>query len=179
MNEPREDDELDRALAGLFHAADARTRAPEGFDARLFARLEREAPRAAAHPASAAALAWSSPALPWWVRIAGERHVALALLGLGALSAWPAWWLAGGLIAGARGSSIAGGAGRAVSSLMGPLLPTLFAPLAAPRVLMITAACLAPAIAWGSYQAALAAERWVRHAARTGPVGHAAPARHA
>jgi len=175
MNHPHEDDELDRALVELWRAADAGTRAPADFDTRLFARLEREAPRVAASAADVAMAAWSLPALPWWVRAAGERHVALALLGLGTLVAWPAWWLAGAVSAGAGGASLARSFEQALTSTVTPLLPALFAPLAAPRVAMITAACLAPAIAWASYRLALAAERWTSRAAH----GKSLRARHA
>jgi hypothetical protein len=160
MNPMHEDDELDRALADLWREADAATRAPAGFDARLFARLEREAPRVAAVAVSA----WPQPVLPWWVRAAGEWHVALALAVAGAIVAWPTWWATNANSAGALGAGLAGALGRALT----PLLPALFAPLMAPKVALVTAACLAPAIAWGSYQAALAAERWVRQAAPHG-----------
>jgi len=175
MNPPHEDAELDPSLLDLWRAADAGTRAPADFDTRLFARLEREAPRVAASAADVAMAAWSLPALPWWVRAAGERHVVLALLGLGTLAAWPARWLAGAVSAGAGGASLARLFEQTLTSAVTPLLPVLFAPLAAPRVAMITAACLAPAIVWASYQLALAAERWTSRTTH----GRSLPVRHA
>jgi hypothetical protein len=161
MNPTPDDDELDRVLADLWRDADAGTRAPAGFDARLFARIEREAPRPLA---SAGVLSWSRPALPWWVRAAGERHVALALAIAGAIVAWPTWWATNAASAGALGAGLAAALDRALT----PLVPALFAPLMAPKVALLTAACLAPAIAWASYQAGLAVERWVRRAALAG-----------
>jgi hypothetical protein len=176
MNPTHEDGELDRALVDLWREADAGTRAPDGFDTRLFARLEREAPRVQARAGDATILAWSRPALPWWVRAAGERHVALALLIAGAVVAWPTWWSTQASTAGALGTGIAQVFAQLLTQLLGRVAtPALFAPLLEPRVALVTAACFAPAIAWVSYQAALAAEHWVHRTARA----RAVPARHA
>ena len=155
MNQPHEDDELDRSLVELWRTADAGTRAPADFDARLFARLEHEAPRVTS------AGAWSLPTLPWWVRAAGERHVALALALAGAIVAWPTLWSTFATTAGAFGSALAQQFGRTVTAL----LPGVFAPLMAPRFALITAVCLAGTLAWASYRLAFVAERWARHAA--------------
>ena len=176
MNPTPEDGELDRALVDLWREADAGTRAPDGFDTRLFARLEREAPRVE----RAAVFAWSRPALPWWVHAAGERHVALALLIAGAFVAWPAWWSAQATTAGAVGAGLAQAFSQLFTQLLGrAVTPVLFAPLLEPQVALVTAACLAPAIAWASYQAALAAEHWVQRTARARAVpshaSHGAP----
>jgi len=173
---PLDDGELDRALVDLWRAADAGTRAPDGFDARLFARLEREAPRVAVSPAGAAVAAWSRSALPWWVRAAGERHVALALLIAGALAAWPAWWSTQAGAAGAFGAGLAHVFAQLFTQLLGrAATPVLPAALVAPQVTLVLAACLAPAIAWASFQAARTAERWTHRAA----LARAVPARHA
>ncbi len=157
---PIDDDALDPALAALWRAADAETHAPAGFDQRLFARLEREAPvRAIA--VDPGLVAWALPALPFWVRAAGERHVALALLAAGTIVAWPAWWALGAAYTAVGGTTLA----HALEQLFAPTTKLLLAPLAVPRVALMVSVCLAPALAWASFEIPRAAERWARRVA--------------
>jgi hypothetical protein len=130
---------LDPALDAVWREADLAVRAPAGFESRLFARLERES----------ALLVMPEP-MPWWVRAAGERHVAFALLVAGALAAWPGWWLAAASPARAGVTQLAAALERFAAPLFGPLL----APFAAPHVGLGLALALAPVLVWGSYELA-------------------------
>ena len=137
--------DIDPELERIWRAADARATAPRGFEDRLFARLEREAPvRAVAAPAR--------EAMPWWVRAAGERHVALALVIAGILLASPAWWFR------ATGPAISSLATLARGSLA-PWLAPLSQTFAQPRVELALALGFAPLLAWGAYLLARAIER--------------------
>ncbi|MEP7027262.1 MAG: hypothetical protein ABI960_01580 [Candidatus Eisenbacteria bacterium] len=161
MNPDRtpEDDALDPSLRALWRAADAVTRAPAGFDERLFVRLEREAPaRVVAAAADPALVAWAWPALPWWVRAAGECHVVLALAVAGALVAWPTAWSLGASYLGAGGLALA----RALDQGLAAAAGLLLGPLAAPRIQLALALCVSPALGWVSLRAARAAESWAR-----------------
>ena len=139
---PSDDIEFERALDRLWHEADRARPAPAGFEKRLFARL---IPMRAARP--------MVEDMPWWVRIAGERHVALALLIAGLLAASPAWWFGAAAPVRAAAASLARGIG-----------PTL-APLFAPNVELGLACALAPVLAWGSFRLARAIERTTTRAA--------------
>jgi hypothetical protein len=141
--------ELDRELEELWRSADARVRAPRGFDERLFARIARQAPVRAALPLV------PREAMPWWVRVAAERHVALALALAGALLAAPAWWLA--LFAPA--SAALAKSGPAFALALAPWLTPLARALAAPRAELALAVGLAPVLGWGAYALARAIER--------------------
>lgn len=137
-------------LDDLFAAADAGVRAPHGFEERLFARLAHEAPVYLPVPAR--------DPMPWWVRIAAERHVAFALALAGILLASPAWWLS--TAAPARAALASGF--RAAGAWFAPWL----APLAAtPNAGIAIALALTPWLAWGSYRLALAVERRTARAA--------------
>ena len=138
--------DIDPELERTWNAADAKVTAPRGFDERLFARLEREAPVRAAVPAPL------REAMPWWVRAAGERHVALAFAIAGLLLAAPAWWLR------ATGPAVADLA-RTVEALATPWLTPLAKALAQPRADLALAIGLAPLLGWGAYELARAIER--------------------
>ncbi len=133
---PSDDIEFEHALDRLWREADRARPASAGFEERLFARL---APMRAARPMALA--------MPWWVRVAGERHVALALLIAGLLAVSPAWWF--GAAAPVR---------AALASLARGIAPA-FAPLFAPQVELGLAFALAPVLAWGSFRLARAIER--------------------
>jgi len=154
MNRPedigRESAHIDPELAELWESADATVRAPQGFEERLFARLAREAPARIAAPALPA-----REAMPWWVRAAGEWHVALALVIAGLFAGWPALWL--DLASPARDG--AASVVRLAESYFVPLLAPVVAPFAAPRVALALAIGLAPVIVWASYGLARAIER--------------------
>lgn len=138
--------DIDPEIERIWSAADAQVTAPGGFDERLFARLEREAPLRATVPAPV------PEAIAWWVRAAGERHVALAFVIAGILLASPAWWFR------ATGPAI-----RSLANLAQGLLAPWLAPLAQvfaqPRVELALALGLAPLLAWGAYLLAHAIER--------------------
>ena len=138
---------FDPEIESTWNAADAKVTAPRGFDERLFARLEREAPVRAALP--------MREAMPWWVRAAGERHVALAFLIAGLVLASPAWWLQ------ATGPAVSslGNLLRAAGVFLGPWLTPLGPALAQPRAGLALALALAPLLAWGAYLLARAIER--------------------
>ena len=154
MNRPedigRESAHIDRELEELWRAADAQIRAPLGFEERLFARLAQESPARIAAPIPPA-----REAMPWWVRAAGEWHVALALGIAGLFAGWPALWL--DLASPARDgvTSVA----RLAESYVVPLLAPVIAPFAAPRVALALAVGLAPVLVWASYGLARAIER--------------------
>jgi len=122
----------------------ADVRAPQGFEERLFARLERETPVFVPAPAH--------DSMPWWVRIAAERHVALAFLIAGLLLLSPAWWLSAA--APARAALVA--MMRAAEAGLAPWLTPL---AGAPNASLAIALALTPFLAWGSYCLALAVER--------------------
>ena len=142
--------DIDPELARTWSAADAKAKAPRGFDERLFARLEREAPVRAAAPLR--------EAMPWWVRAAGERHIALAFALAGLLLAVPAWWLR------ATGPAVEGVA-RTFEALAAPWLAPLAQMLAQPRAEIALALGLAPLLGWGAYELARAVERATTRAA--------------
>ena len=135
--------DLDPELERTWNAADVKVTAPPGFEQRLFARLEREAPLRAAVP--------MREAMPWWVRAAGERHVALAFLVAGLVLASPAWWL--------RTTVPVVAALRSAEVFLAPWLTPLGRALAQPRVELALALALAPLLAWGAYLLARAIER--------------------
>jgi hypothetical protein len=148
VNQPDDRDEFDQAFTRLLRAADAGVRAPEGFETRLFERLER-APAFAPVPES----------MPWWVRAAGERHVALALLVAGLLVAWPGWWLEAASPARAATAALSLWIQQHALSALG----SAFAPFSTPRVGLALAVSLAPVLVWASFGLAGAIGR---HAAR-------------
>jgi hypothetical protein len=145
------DPELERTWA----AAAARLHAPRGFEERLFARLAREAPVRAA--------AVVPEAMPWWVRAAGERHVALAFALAGAMLAWPAWWLRAAAPASAAVVRLGDLAEAGLAPWLTPVAQVFATPrvaaFAAPHVELALAAGLAPVLAWVSYRLARAIER--------------------
>jgi len=128
-------------LEKLFRAD---VRAPHGFEERLFARLERERRVFVPVPAQ--------DAMPWWVRIAAERHVALAFLLAGLLLLSPAWWLSA--VAPVRASLVA--MMRAAEAGLAPWLGPL---ASAPNADLAFALALMPFLVWGSYRLARALER--------------------
>jgi len=139
--------EIERA----WNAADANVTAPRGFDERLFARLEREVPVHVAMPLR--------EVVPWWLRAAGERHVALAFLVAGLLLAVPAWWLR------ATGPAVVNMA-RTLEGFAAPwLTPVARAFAAEPRAELALALGLAPLLGWGAYELARAVERATTRAA--------------
>ena len=157
MNHDLHDDPvLGRATSELWRDADAGVRAPAGFDERLFARLEREAQVSAARPLPV----WRD-ALPWWVRAAGERHVALASILAGAMIAWWGWLLVGASVATSAGAAFAG----MVTGALTPALRWFTLPGLSAEAGLALAACLAPGIAWVSYRLARVSERWMLRAA--------------
>ena len=137
---------IDPDIERIWSAADARVSAPRGFDERLFARLASEAPVRATAPAPV------PEAMPWWVRAAGERHVALALAIAAILLASPAWWF-----------RATGPAMESFSSMARVFLAPWLAPLAQafaqPRVELAVALGFAPLLAWGAYLLTRAIER--------------------
>jgi len=135
--------DLDPELERTWNAADANVTAPRGFEERLFARLEREAPVRAVVP--------MREAMPWWVRAAGERHVALAFLIAGLVLASPAWWLR---ITGPVVTAL-----RAAEVFLAPWLTPLGPALAQPRAGLAVALGAAPLLAAGAYLLARAIER--------------------
>jgi len=142
--------DIDPEIERAWNAADANVTAPRGFDERLFARLEREVPvRAAVAP---------DEVLPWWVRAAGERHVALAFLVAGLLLAVPAWWLR------ATGPAVVDLA-RTFEGFAAPWLAPLARALAEPGAGLALAIGLAPLLGWGAYELARAVERATTRAA--------------
>ena len=132
--------EIDRDLERLWTEADAQVRAPRGFEERLFARLAAEAPVRAPAPAR--------ELLPWWVRIAAERHVAAALILAGATFAAPAWWL-----------GAAGPASEAARALVTPWLAPFASLVSSPTVAFGLAAALAVPLALASFPLLRAIER--------------------
>lgn len=152
MDSP-EDPLFDRECDALFRAAEAQTRAPAGFDQRLFARLERERAHRATAPEPA-----SRENLAWWIRATADRHVALALLTAGLLLAWPRWWFDTAAAAREGAQAFL----RTGSLELAGLVPSTLAPLATARLAPMVALLLTPALAWASYQLARAAERWAR-----------------
>ena len=134
------DFDLDR----LFQTSDADVRAPHGFEERLFARLERETPVYVPAPAQ--------DSMPWWVRVAAERHVALAFVIAGILLLSPTWWL-----------SAVGPARLALTSFFrsaeAGLAPWLLPLSSTPNAGLALALAITPFLAWGSYRLALALER--------------------
>jgi len=137
--------DIDPEIASAWNAADTKVTAPRGFDERLFARLEREVPMHAAAPLR--------EVMPWWLRAAGERHVALAFLVAGLLLAVPAWWLR------ATGPAVINLA-RTFEGFAAPwLTPVAKAFAAEPRAELALALGLAPLLGWGAYELARAVER--------------------
>jgi len=122
----------------------ADVRAPHGFEERLFARLERET--RVFIPVTA------QDSMPWWVRIAAERHVALAFLVAGLLLLSPAWWLSAATPARAALVSLMRAAEAGLAPWLTPLLST-------PNAGLALALALTPFLLWGSYCLALALER--------------------
>jgi hypothetical protein len=141
---------IDPELERTWNAADANVAAPRGFDERLFARLEREAPVRAAVP--------MREAMPWWVRAAGERHVALAFVIAGIILFSPTWWLH------ASGPACAA-AGNLALGFLGPWLTPLAQAFALPRVELAVALAFAPLLGWGAYLLARSIERATMRAA--------------
>jgi len=142
--------DIDPELTRTWNAADAKVAAPRGFDERLFARLEREVPVRAAAP--------MPEAMPWWVRAAGERHVALAFVIAGLLLASPSWWLR------ATGPAL-GNLVRSAEVFLAPWLTPLAQAIAQPRAGLALALGLAPLLGWGAYALARAVERATTRAA--------------
>ena len=136
--------DLDPELERTWNAADVKVTAPPGFEQRLFARLEREAPLRAAVP--------MREAMPWWVRAAGERHVALALAIAAILLVSPAWWFRATGPAMESFSNMARG-------FLAPWLVPLAQASAQPKVELAVALGFAPRLAWGAYLLARAIER--------------------
>jgi hypothetical protein len=141
--------DIEPRLARLWHEADAPLRAPLGFETRLFARLER-----GVVPTP------MLPAMPWWVRAAGERHVVLALLIAGLLAAWPSWWREAAAPARAGVAQLTAG----LEHLAAPWLAVLAAPFSVPGASLALALALAPLLAWASHEMARAIERGMARA---------------
>ena len=122
----------------------ADVRAPHGFEERLFARLDRE---------TRVFIPVSAPdSMPWWVRVAAERHVALAFVLAGLLLLSPAWWLSAAAPARAALVSMMRAAQAGLAPWLTPLLST-------PNAGLALALALTPFLLWGSYCLALALER--------------------
>ena len=122
----------------------ADVRAPHGFEERLFARLERETRVFIPVPAH--------DAMPWWVRVAAERHVALAFLVAGLLLLSPAWWLSAAAPARAGLVAMMRAAQAGLAPWLAPLTST-------PNADLAFALALTPFLIWGSYRLARALER--------------------
>jgi hypothetical protein len=146
VNQPNDHDEFDQAFAQLWREADAGVRAPAGFEAQLFERIER-APAIVPEPMS------------WWVRAAGERHVVLALAIAGLLVAWPGWWLEAASPARAGTAELVSWFQLHALPALWPILGPVLAPFATPRVGLALAVSLAPLLAWASYALAGAIAR--------------------
>ena len=153
LNAPQDD--RDPWLTELWSAADRETRAPAGFDARLFERIASED----AVRAPAPILLPIFDGLPWWVRAFGQRTTVMALVIMGVVAAWPAILIGAPAVANSAGAA----AGAWLNAVLAPLTMPLLSRLGAPQSGLYLAIGLLPLVFLASVELARRSQEWAYH----------------